>query len=167
MWPFSGVCWDQVASTVSTKCPSSSGTTFPHVAQEPPGPHFGPGDLPFPPEHHQVLSCRVADFALPLFTFLMEFKPSPFSFLLSPFLVVSLWLFPIFQFLSSCFWEGCFYCILSIPASLCPLSAHKKTSLPAPSCSPSSPLRAVYLLNSGGSGCADCCVNTPISFLGL
>ena len=29
MWPFSGVCWDQVASTVSTKCISTSGTTFP------------------------------------------------------------------------------------------------------------------------------------------
>ena len=28
-----------------------------------------------------VLSCRVPDFALPLFTVLMEFKPSPFSFL--------------------------------------------------------------------------------------
>ena len=28
-----------------------------------------------------VLSCGVADFALPLFTVLMEFKPSPFSFL--------------------------------------------------------------------------------------
>ena len=29
MWLPSGVCWDQVASTVSTKCPSSSGTAFP------------------------------------------------------------------------------------------------------------------------------------------
>ena len=34
-----------------------------------------------PPEHHQVWSCGVAAFALPLFTVLMEFKPSPFSFL--------------------------------------------------------------------------------------
>ena len=31
MRPFSGVCWDQVASTVSTECPSSSGTAFPCV----------------------------------------------------------------------------------------------------------------------------------------
>ena len=67
MWPPSGVCWDQVASTDSTKCPSSSGTTFPHVAQEPSGPHSASGDSPFPPEHHQVSSCGVAAFALPLF----------------------------------------------------------------------------------------------------
>ena len=81
MWPPSRVCWDQVASTVSTKCPSSSGTASPHVAREPPGPHSAPGDSPFPPEHCQVWSCGVAAFALPLFTVLMEFKPSPFSFL--------------------------------------------------------------------------------------
>ena len=64
MWSFSGVCWDQVASTVSTvstKGLSNSGTTFPHVAQEPPRPHSVPEDLPFPPEHRQILSCRVAD----------------------------------------------------------------------------------------------------------
>ena len=81
MWLFSGVCWDQGASIVATKCPSSSGTAFPHMAQEPPGPHSVPGNSPFPPEHHQVLSCRVAAFAFPLFTVLVEFKPSPFSFL--------------------------------------------------------------------------------------
>ena len=57
MWPFSGVCWDQVASTVSTKCPSSSGTTIPRVAQETPGLHPAPGVSPFPPEHRQVWSC--------------------------------------------------------------------------------------------------------------
>ena len=33
------------------------------------------------------LSCGVSDSVLPLFTVLMEFKPSPFSFLISPFLV--------------------------------------------------------------------------------
>ena len=81
MWLPSRVCWDQVASTVSTKCPSSSGTAFPHVAQEPPGSHSAPGDSPFPPEHCQISSCGFAVFALPLFTVLMEFKPSPFSFL--------------------------------------------------------------------------------------
>ena len=86
MWPPSGVCWDRVASTVSAKCPSSRGTTFPRVAREPPGPHSVPGDSPFPPEHRQVGSCGVAAFALPLITVLMEFKPSPFFFLLSPFL---------------------------------------------------------------------------------
>ncbi|XP_053762974.1 uncharacterized protein LOC109275917 isoform X1 [Panthera pardus] len=56
MWPFSGVCWDQVASTVSTKCPSSSGTAFSRVVQEPPGPHSVPGGSPFPPEHCQFKS---------------------------------------------------------------------------------------------------------------
>ena len=81
MWPFSGVCWDQVASIVSTKCPSSSGTAFPCVAREHPRPQSVPGDSPFPPGHCQVSSCRVAAFALPLLTVLMEFKPSPFSFL--------------------------------------------------------------------------------------
>ena len=60
---------------------------FSRVAQEPPRPHSVPGDSPIPPEHRQVSSCRVADSALPLFTVLMEFKSSPFSFLLSPFLV--------------------------------------------------------------------------------
>ena len=55
---------------------------FPRVAQEPPGPDSAPGDSPFPPGHQsQVLSCGVAAFVLPLFTVLMELKPSPFSFL--------------------------------------------------------------------------------------
>ena len=54
---------------------------FPRVAREPPRPHSVPGDSPFPPEHHQVGSCGVAAFELPLFTVLMAFKPSPFSFL--------------------------------------------------------------------------------------
>ena len=138
MWLFSGVCWDQVASTVSTKCPSNSGTAFSRVAQEPPGPHSTPGDFPFPAEHLQVSSCRVADSTLPLFIVLMQFKPSPFSFLLSPFsfllspfsfllspfLVQLLWLFPIFHFLSSCFSGGVLFCILP-PDSV--LSLHAKT----------------------------------------
>ena len=71
----------------STKCPSSSGTASPCVAREPPRPHSAPGDSPFPPEHRQVGSCGAAAFAFPLFTVLMAFKPSPFSFLFSPFLV--------------------------------------------------------------------------------
>ena len=65
----------------STKCLSGSGTAFLRVAREPPGPHSVPGDSPFPPEHRQVWKRGVAAFALPLFTVLMEFKPSPFSFL--------------------------------------------------------------------------------------
>ena len=131
-----------------THCPSGSGTASPRVAREPPGPHSAPGDSPFPPEHRQVGSCGAAAFALPLFTVLMEFKPSPFSLLLSPVLVQSLRLFPLFHFLSSCFWGECFSRILLRPPSLCPLSAHRSTSLPAPSRSPSSALRAAYLLNS-------------------
>ena len=67
--------------TASTKCPSSSGTASSRVAREPPRPHSAPGDSPFPPEHCQVSSCGVSDSVLPLFTVLMEFKPSPFSFL--------------------------------------------------------------------------------------
>ena len=62
MWPFSGVCWDQVASTVSTKCPSSSGTAFLRVAQEHPRPHSVPGDSPFPPRAPpgiELRSCRL------------------------------------------------------------------------------------------------------------
>ena len=102
MWPVSGVCWDQVASTVSTKYPSSRGTAFPRVAQEPPGAYSAPGDSPFPPEHCQVCSCGVAAFALPLFTVLMEFKPSPFSlFSLVPAVVSN---FPLSLQLS--FWGG-------------------------------------------------------------
>ena len=51
--------------TASSKCPSSSGTAFPRVPQEPPRPHSAPGDSPFPPEHGQVWSCGVAAFVLP------------------------------------------------------------------------------------------------------
>ena len=67
--------------TASTKWPSSSGSAFLCVAWETPGLHSVPRDSPFPPEHHQVSSYGVADSVLPLFTVLMEFKSSPFSFL--------------------------------------------------------------------------------------
>ena len=143
MWLFSVVCWDQVASTVSTKCPSSSGTAFSHVVREPPGPHSGPGDWPFPPEHHQVLGCGVADSALPLFIVLMEFKPSPLSFLPFQFSPCSCLQFSTFS--PAVFGEGCFSCILPPPH---PLSAHKSTSLPVSSHSPGSLLHVAYLLNS-------------------
>ena len=99
MWSFSGVCWDQVASTVSTKCPSSIGTASPLVAREPSGPHSAPEDSPFPPEHCQVWSCGVAAFALPLFTVLMEFKPSRLSFLPFYFSPCSCFQFSTFQLL--------------------------------------------------------------------
>ena len=95
MWPPSGVCRDQVASTVSTKCPSSRGAASPRVAREPTRPHSAPGDSPFPPEHRQVGRWRVAAFALPSFTLLMELKPSPFSFLLSRLVPAAVSSFPL------------------------------------------------------------------------
>ena len=55
------------------------------VWPEEPGLHSAPGDSPFSPEHHEVLSCGVLDSVLPLFIVLVGFKPSPFSFLLSAF----------------------------------------------------------------------------------
>ena len=162
MWPFSGVCWDQVASTVSTKCPSSSGTSFPRVDREPPGPHSVPGDSPFPPEHHQVWSCGVAAFALPLFTVLMEFKPSPFSlFSLVPVAVSN---FPLsLQLLLG---RGAFPVGSPpprSPSSLCPqerFPTFRGFLLPKFS----SPCRVPA--EFCGSGCADCCVNPQVSFLG-
>ena len=82
MWPFSGVFWDQVASAVSTKCLSSSGSAFPHVAKLP-GSHSIPGDSPFPPEHCQLASCGVVDsMCSPCSQYEWNLNP-----LLSPFLV--------------------------------------------------------------------------------
>ena len=77
----------------------------------------------------------------------MEFTPSPFSFLFSPFLVQSVWLFPLFHFLSSCFWGGCFSHILPPPSSS---SLRRQKQLPALRgfSLPSSPLCAEYLLSS-------------------
>ena len=101
-----------------------------------PGLHSAPGDSPFPPEHRQVWSCGISASALPLFTVLMEFKPSPLSFLLFAFLIQSLWLFPLFHFLSSCFVGSDFH--IFSPLHLCPFYAHKSGSLPsATSLSPS------------------------------
>ena len=144
MWPFSGVLWHQVASTVSTKCPSSSGTAFSHVAREPPRPHSAPGDSPFPPYHRQVWSCGVAAFVLPLFTVLMEFKPSPFS--LFSLVAVAVSNSPLsLQLLSG---RGAFPVSPLLP-SLCPLYARKSGSLPSmASRSPSSLVHAACLLNS-------------------
>ena len=68
-----------------------------------PGPHSAPGDSPFPQEYRQVSSCGVVDSVLPLFTVVMEFKPSPFSLFSSVPVAVS-----NFHFLSSCFWGGAF-----------------------------------------------------------
>ena len=126
--------------TAPTKCPSSSGATSPRVAQEPPRPHSVPGSFPFPLEHFPVLSCGVAGSVLPLFTVLMDLNP-----LLSPFLVQSLWLFPIFPFLSSWFWEGVL--LPYSPHCFCPLTQKHLPALHS-FCLLKSPLCATYLLNS-------------------
>ena len=119
----------------------------------------------FPPEHRQVWSCRVAAFALPLFTVLMEFKPSPFSFL--PF-----WFSPCgcFQFSTlspAAFGEGCFSRMLPPPqslSSLCPQNGFLTfRGFLVPKFSSPRRVPAEFC----GSGCADCCVNPPISFLGV
>ena len=101
---------------------------------------------PFPPEHHQVWSCGVAAFALPLFTVFMEFKPSPCSFLsLGPAAVSS---FPLsLQLLLG---RGTFPTLSpALDTILFPPAKAAPCPLPA-SLSPSSPLHATYLLNSVG-----------------
>ena len=107
--------------------------------------HFSPcGDSPFPPDHCQISSCRVAAFVLPLFTVLMEFKPSPFS-------LFSLVPVAIYNFLLSLqllLGRGAFPIFYPHP-HLHPLSSGKSGSLPSTgSLSPSSPLHTAYLLNS-------------------
>ena len=57
-WPFSGVCWDQVASTVSTKCPSRSGTAFPMWSQNLPDPTLFLG---IRPSHQSTTRYRAAE----------------------------------------------------------------------------------------------------------
>ena len=165
MWPFSGVRWDQVASTVSTKCPSSSATTFPRVAREPPGPHSVPGDSPFPPEHRQVSSCRVADSVLHLFTVFMEFKPCPFSFLLYPFSLVPVVVSNFPLSLQLLLGRGAFPVFSPLsPSSLRtqkPLRALHSFSLPKFTSLCHIPAEFFCL------GCADCCINPHISFLGV
>ena len=89
MWWFSGVCWDWVATeplpnafpAVELLLPCNSPESPGRFARGSPRPHSAPGDLPFPPEHRQVSSCRVSDSVIPVYKVLMEFKPSSFSFL--------------------------------------------------------------------------------------
>ena len=122
-----------------------------------------PGDLPLPPEHCQVLSCRVSD-SVPTLFIESKWNLNP---LLSPFFLQSLWLFPLFHFVGSCFWWwwGCFSHTLS-PS---PSSLHKQKQLPdllsfsLPQFTSSRRVPAEFC----GSGCAGCCVNPQISFLGV
>ena len=98
----------------------------------------------------------------------MEFKPSPFSFLFSPFIVQSLWLFLIFHFLSSCLWWGCFPHMLP-RSSLSPSSLHMQKWLPDLRGRSLPKFTSLCCVPAGfcGSGCADFCVNPQISFLGV
>ena len=76
-----------------------------------------------------------------------------------------LWLFPLFLFLCSCFWRGVLFLysppvfVLSLPAKTAPCPWW---FLPPPFY-----LSALHTLQFCGSGCADCCVNPQISFLGV
>ena len=161
MWLFSGIHWDLClwgGCTASTKCPASRGTATPYVAVDSSDLALlsTPGDSPFPPEQCQVLSCGVLD-SSSVSRVLMEFKQ--LSFLLSPYFVQSLWLFPLFHFLSS---------HPTLPPSLCPLSTSEK-QFPAllgfslPQFTSPCWVPAEFC----GSGCADCCVNPLFSFLGV
>ena len=164
MWPFSRVCWDLFlwgGHTASTRCPPSRGTTSPHVAQRPPGLHSAPGDSSFAPEHRQVSSCGVAAFALPLFTVLMKFKPSPFSlFSLVP-AAVSNFLFSLQLLLGRGAFPICFP--LSPVSVLSPLAKGVPylLQLLAPQVQLFVPSVPDELC---GSGCADCCVNLQSVF---
>ena len=112
--------------TASIKYPSSSGTTFP----------MWPENLPDPT---LFLGIHLPTRALPG----MELWSCSFSlFSLVPAAVSN---FPLS--LQLFLGRGAFPVFFPHP-SLRPLSTHTSTSLPAPSCSPSSLLCAVYLLNS-------------------
>ena len=149
MWLFSGVCWRFCLCggyTASTRCPPSRETASAVWPEEPQTPLCSWGFI-LPtrqPPGIELQSSRLCNSPVLV---LMEFKPSPFSLFSSVPVAVST--FPLFHFLSSCFWGGVLF-PYSPPStsSLCPLSAHKSTSLPATSRSPSLLLRTVYLLNS-------------------
>ena len=166
-WLFSGVHWDLClwgGHTASTKCPASRGTTSPRVAQ----------GLLVPcclllgnrPSHQSSASYRAVEFQTlcsPVYRVLMVFKPSLFSFL--PFLLSPLCVFQLFSVLPSCFQGECFLCTLPLsPSSLC-----KQKQLPIlrsfslPQFTSLRPVPAEFR----GSGCAHCCVNPQINFLGV
>ena len=109
--------------TASTRCPLSRGTNYPHVALRP----LDSWRFTLPTRalpDIELWSFRLC--APPVYRVLMEFKPSPFSFLLSPFLVQSLRLFTLFHFLSRCFAGGGVLFLYSPPISI--LSLHAKVA---------------------------------------
>ena len=154
MWWFSGVCWDWVATeplpnafpAVELLLPCNSPESPGRFARGSPRPHSAPGDLPFPPEHRQVSSCRVSDSVIPVYKVLMEFKPSPFSLFSSVPAAVSTFLLSLQLLLLG---GGMLFPNSPTPLPLHPFSTSKNSSLPsAASLSSSSPLRAMYLLSS-------------------
>ena len=172
MWPFSGVHWDFCLWEAALPLPN----VFP--AGEPP--------LPMWLEDLSDLTLCFQGFVLPtralpgielwssrfctspVYRVFVEFKPSPFSsfLLLSPFFVQPLpcgcfhsYFFSLAGFGGRC----CFSCTFP---HLPPLSASKIHSLHSvASLSPSS--WCCVPAEFCGSGCADCCVNPQISFLGV
>ena len=80
MWPFSGDCWAQVASQPLPDVLPEVELLLLMWLENLPDPTLLLG-FALMPEHCQVLSYVVSDSKLPLFTVLMEFKPSPFSFI--------------------------------------------------------------------------------------
>ena len=111
---------------------------------------------------HPGMRYGVAAFASPLFTVLMELKPSPFAFI--PFTVpVAVSNFPLsLQLLLG---RGVF---LYSPPTQSPSSLCSQKHLPSRTFSlpKFTSLRHVPA-EFCGSGCADCCVNPQISFLGV
>ena len=117
---------------------------------------------PFPPEHHQVLNCRVSD---SVYRVLMKFKAPPFSFLLSPFFVQSL----VYSFFSLSLLlfsreggSGMLSCTLPPPISV----QAKRAPCPLQLLSQFTSLHRIPA-KFRGSGCADCCINPQIRFLGV
>ena len=85
MWLFFGVRWDLCLGVAAWPLPKVLPAGEPLLPRWP----KDPSDLALcswgftlPTEHHQVSSCGVLDCTLPVYGVLLEFKSSPFSFLL-------------------------------------------------------------------------------------
>ena len=167
MWLFSQVHWGLFLLGVGGHTDStapSKGTTSPHVAQ-------GPEDLVLcswgfalptrAPPGTELQSLRLC--TPPVYRVLMEFKPSPFSFL--PVLFSPHSCFHFSTFSPAAFGVWCFSrTLLPSLSSLC-----KQKQFPALCgfCLPQFTSLHQVPAEFCGSGCADCCVNPQISFLGV
>ena len=110
------------------------------------------------------IKLHSSDSVFPLFIVLVEFKPSPFSLFSSVPAAVST--FPLSLQLLFFFWGGVLFPYSPLP-HLCPLS-HAKAA-PCPLWLLSSQFTSPHCVPAEfcGSGCADCCVNPQIGFLGV